>query len=206
QRSKLVGLLASKGNLHLSDLTVVGAVVCAGSADRVLEMSNVNVLGNSAGLDFAFELGWGRAATSYGLVGGGTRGGAGRLVRMVAKPDGRGGMRPAVPTDFIDRYDPRNPGADLIQPGDFEVVELDSSGQPVLGPDHQPIAHSFSESGLDFNDPFLVGKLLEKLQDTARTQAQSPTESIMSAGKLSLDLNKFLKVGETLQVVFRTIR
>jgi len=202
--SRIAGLLVSKGNLTLSDVTVVGCVLCAGSEDRVLSLHNVDAFGSPEGTHFEFSLGWGGARTSYSVAADPARG-PGGLVRLAQVDDGHDGKRKAVPADFTGRYDSAQPNADLLRPADFEVVELDASGQPVLGPDGNEVVRGFAESGLDFRDYQLREKMLRGLQGAARTQAQAPAEGGVSQGKLSLDLNKFLKVGETLQVVYRRI-
>ena len=126
-------------------------------------------------------------------------------MRLAQVDDGHDGKRKAVPADFAGRYNSATPGADLLRPEDFEVLELDSSGRPVLGPDGKEKATPFEMSGLDFGATDIQESLLRALQGAARTQAQAPNQGGVSQGKLSLDLNKFLKVGETLQVVYRRI-
>ena len=85
------------------------------------------------------------------------------------------------------------------------MVELDAPDQPVRGPDEQVLVKSFADSGLSFSNRNVVENLLNGLQEAALTHAQCPAEGGVSQNRLSLDLNKFLKVGETLQVVYRRI-
>ena len=206
--SRIAGLLVSKGNLTLSDVTVVGCVVCAGAADRVLSLHNVDAFGSPKGTQFEFELGWGGARTSYGPVTLPLMEGGGKVtVRLAQVDDGSGTKRAAVPADFAGRYVAANPAADLLRPTDFEVVELDNSDppQPLLGPDGQQVVRNFAVSGVPFDNYQLKLNLLDLLQKTSRDQAQAPATGGVAHGKLSLDLNKFLKVGETLQVVYRRI-
>lgn len=193
QRSKLVGLLASKGNLRLSDLTVVGAVVCAGSQDQVLKMDNVNVLGNGAGLQFEFAMGWGDAKTSYDVTRPVIDGGGTVTVRLIQVDDGHGAKRPAMPADFVGRYDAANPTAPLLRETDFEVVLDDGS------------VTTMAAAGIALDTgPAADGMVLE-LQTLATKAAQTESSGFYSQGKLSLDLNKFLRVGDTLQVVYRRL-
>lgn len=202
--SRIAGLLVSKGDLSLTGVTVVGCVICAGGTNRVLKLDNVDVFGSPKGTDFEFSLGWGGAKTSYTVSGTAAFGGGG-LVRLSQVSGESGEKRPATPADFAGRYDSANPTADLLNPTDFEVVDLDASGHPLLGLDGKEVVKPFAGSGLRFDDPELSSQLLNPMQTTARSQAQTPANGGISQGKLSLDLNKFLKVGETLQVVYRRI-
>ena len=191
QRSKLVGLLASKGNLRLSDLTVVGAVVCAGSPDRVLQMDNVHVLGNSKGLQFEFAMGWGSARTSYSVAAG--YGSTGGLVRLARVKDGTGVAHEAMPADFVSRYDAAHPDAALLKESDFEVLLDDGSTQ------------SLAAAGISLETGPAADGMIIDLQKAATRAAATESSSVYSQGKLSLDLNKFLRVGDTMQVVYRKI-
>ncbi len=193
QRSKLVGLLASKGNLRLSDLTVVGAVVCAGSEDRELSMDNVNVLGNGAGLQFEFAMGWGSARTSYPVTLSVRYGGGTATVRLAKVDDGHGGKREALPADFVGRYDAAHPEAALLTESDFEVVLEDGSIQTLAA------------AGISLTLDELQAQLVGNLNAAAVNAASTSGNAYFGQGKLSLDLNKFLRVGDTLQVVYRRI-
>ena len=193
QRSKLVGLLASKGNLHLSDLTVVGAVVCAGSPEQVLKMDNVNLLGNSQGLQFEFAMGWGGAKTSYSVAPDPISGTGGGTVRLAQVDDGHGAKRPPLPADFVGRYDSANPTAPLLKETDFEVVLADGS------------VTTLAAAGISFDNPQLQRTLIDALDAATVNAASASSNSYFGQGKLSLDLNKFLQVGDTLQVVYRRI-
>ena len=64
--STLVGLLYSQGNLTLSDVTVVGAVVAGGSR---MQLHNVHVLQNPKGVQFSFEQSWVGATQSEPMTG-----------------------------------------------------------------------------------------------------------------------------------------
>ena len=194
-RSKLVGLLVSCGDLSLSDITVVGAVVCAGDSGRTLTMKNVNALGSPKGLKFEFEMGWGGVATSYPVAADPMSGVVGNVtVRLaqVADSSQPTGRRDAKPMDFVARYDATNPKAPLLRESDFEV-ELEDGTVTTL-----------AQAGVSLTTFDIKDKLLPGLQHAIASEAASQTTG-MSAGKLSLDLNRFLRLGDTLQVVYRRI-
>lgn len=194
ERSKLVGLLVSKGDLSLSDVTVVGAVICAGNAGQKLTLTNVNALGNSAGLNFEFEVGWG-VATEYRVAAGGFAGGGGGLVRLAQVTDPRTGEKVLPkPADFVERFDAANPNAPLLRESDFEVVLPDGTVQ------------SLAEAGISIaSSDDLSRYLIAGLNEVISTQAGGSSDQLIVRGKLSLDLNKFLRVGDTLQLVYRRI-
>jgi hypothetical protein len=194
-RSKLVGLLVSRGDLSLSGVTVVGAVICAGDAGRTLTMENVNVFGSPKGLQFEFAMGWGGVATSYGMERS-SADGEGGLVRLKQVDDAAvpGGKRDAMPADFVGRYDAAQPDKPLLKESDFEVVPA-GGGEPI----------TLETAQIPFEDEELNQNLLNALQTESRVQAQAPSGGGVSMGKLSLDLNKFLRIGDTLQVVYRRL-
>ena len=194
-RSKLVGLLVSRGDLSLSGVTVVGAVICAGDAGRTLTMENVNVFGSPKGLQFEFAMGWGGVATSYKVEPDPTIG-EGGLVRLKQVDDASapGGKRDAVPADFIGRYDAAQPDKPLLKGSDFELVPA-GGGEPI----------TLEAAKIQFFDDELQGQLVEDLDSITSQAARQQNSSAYSRGKLSLDLNKFLRVGDTLQVVYRRI-
>jgi hypothetical protein len=194
-RSKLVGLLVSRGDLSLSGVTVVGAVICAGDAGRTLTMENVNVFGSPKGLQFEFAMGWGGVATSYKVEPDPTIG-EGGLVRLKQVDDASapGGKRDAVPADFVGRFDASTPGAPLLLPTDFEVVPV-NGGNPT----------TLEAAGISMQTGPAYDGLFRALQEKTQTEAAPQPQGAFSQGQLSLDLNKFLRVGDTLQVVHRRI-
>lgn len=67
--SRIAGLLASKGDLSLSEVTVVGCVLCAGGPDKVVRMHNVDAFGSPKGTEFEFAMSWGgRLVISWALI------------------------------------------------------------------------------------------------------------------------------------------
>lgn len=195
-RSKLVGLLVSRGDLSLSGVTVVGAVICAGDAGRTLTMENVNVFGSPKGLQFEFAMSWGGVATSYTVTRPIADGGDTVTVRLVQLPDASAptGKRDAKPADFVDRYDAAKPNEPLLRESDFEVVPA-GGGEPI----------TLEAAKIQFFDDELQAQLVEDLDSITSQAARQQNSSAYSRGKLSLDLNKFLRVGDTLQVVYRRI-
>jgi len=193
-RSKLVGLLVSRGDLSLSGVTVVGAVICAGDAGRTLTMENVNVFGSPKGLQFELAMGWGGVATSYEMERS-SADGEGGLVRLKQVDDASapGGKRDAVPADFVGRYDSAHPEAPLLRESDFEVLLADGS------------VTSLSAAGTLFRDEDLQRLMIGLLDGFVQDQAERASSQPFFLGKLSLDLNKFLRVGDTLQVVYRRL-
>ena len=191
-RSKVVGLLASGGNLHLSNITVVGAVICSGTGAQALTLDNVNVLGSPKGLQFEFDVAWG-VATTYNATPDPTTGSPGGLVRLAQVVDPATGVkRDAVPADSVTRYDPQNPDALLLREGDFQVLAPDGSVQ------------SLSQAGIAFGTN-RIDNFRGILNDFARQQANVNTAAV-AHGKFSLDLNRFLRLGgDSLQVVYRRI-
>jgi hypothetical protein len=193
-RSKLVGLLVSCGDLSLSDVTVVGAVVCTGDSTRTLTMENVNVFGSPKGLQFEFAVGWG-VDTSYRFEASPRIGGGG-LVRLKQVDDAAvpGGKRDAMPADFVGRYDSAHPEAPLLGESDFEVVLEDGRVTTLVA------------AGISFSRDELQAQLVSALNSaTVRAAAGASGALGLLQGKLSLDLNKFLQVGDTLQIVYRRI-
>jgi len=190
-RSKVVGLLASGGNLHLSNITVVGAVICSATGAQALTLDNVNALGSPKGLQFEFDVAWG-VATTYNAPG--NPASPGGLVRLTPVVDAVTGVkRDAVPADFVTRYDPQNPDAPLLREGDFEVVAADGSEQTL------------AQAGIAFDGKKFIDKLRAPLDGFAQQQAKI-TSTTISHGKFTLDLNRFLRVGgDSLQAVYRRI-
>ena len=174
--------------------TVVGAVVCSGDESRALRLANVDVFGSPKGTDFEFNLGWGWP-TSYLVQEDPTIGGGNVTVRLKQLPDTSAptGMRPALPADFVGRYSATNPDAPLLRENDFEVMPADGS------------VTTLAAAGVSFNNGDLQGKLVENLNSATVNATNASSNSAFSQGKLSLDLNKFLRVGDTLQVVYRRI-
>lgn len=191
-RSKLVGLLVSCGDLSLSDVTVVGAVVCTGDSTRTLTMENVNVFGSPKGLQFEFAVGWG-VDTSYEVKGFGRGGTVLVRLKQLDDPSAPGGKRDAKPADFVGRYDVAHPDSPLLRESDFEVVLANGS------------VTTLSAAGILFDDDLLQFHLTDKLDSVAVKEAGALGKSGFSQGKLSLDLNRFLRLGDTLQVVYRRI-
>ena len=189
--SRMVGLLVSMGDLSLADVTVVGAVVCSGDESRALRLANVDVFGSPKGTQFEFNLGWGMKPEYKVLP---TLSSPGGLVRLAQLPDSSAptGMRPAMPADFAGRYDPANPGAPLLRESDFEVVLGNGSVKRL------PVPEIVFDSR-DVLDGF------KNLQDVALNEAKPAATGNSSQGKLSLDLNKFLRVGDTLRIVYRRV-
>jgi len=191
--SRLVGLLVSLGDLSLSDVTLVGALLCAGDHNKTLKLHNVAAYASPKGLQFEFALGWG-VPTQYQAPPDPISGTGGGLVRLaqVTDPDS-GEKRNATPADFVGRYDASHPNAPLLRASDFEVVLADGSVTTLAG------------AGIPFNNNKLKDNLMDAMNSAARHQAQAAADQTVSEGKLSLDLNKFLRVGDSLQVVYRRI-
>jgi hypothetical protein len=102
-----------------------------------------------------------------------------------------GGKRIAMPADFLTRYDATNPEGDLLEASDFEMVLANKTVIAVT-------QDLMSEQELEDN-------LLYPLNTALQQQAKASADQLVSKGRLSLDLNKFLRVGDTLQVVYRRI-
>ena len=192
--SRLVGLLVSKGDISLSNMTVIGAVVASGGPGNQLKFDNVSMLGSSKGLDFEFDLGWGGKPTTF------------KLPDDVTRPDGLNrtvflkpittsaptGERPAMPSDFVSRYNPASPDTPLLLPSDFSVKMNDGSTKTL------------DELGISMVTGLTADSMIFGLQSLALDAARTSV-SDAGAGKLSLNLNKFLKIGETLQLAYRRI-
>lgn len=183
--STLVGLVYSEGNLSLSDVTVVGCVVCAREQGG-MTLRNVNVLRNAAGVAFEMEMGF-QGGTQSGVITMQGRGAGGQQVRLrlkqVADASAPGGMREARPSDFA----PPN-AFDAEQA--LEVVDA-TTGEPVAG---VSVAQVFRNP--DTNASSFRSNILDQI---LRTEAQS----IYANGKVDLDLNRFLKLSDKLKVVYR---
>jgi hypothetical protein len=190
--STLTGLVYSAGNLNLSGVTVVGAVVCASSTGQPLVMNNVNMLGNSAGVNFSFNLSWsGNTNTKPGA--GGLGAGAGYSVTLTGSPaqllakgfsstnvNANSFSNPIFCSFFT--LSPPYQGSKNLTPSIALALGLGTSGQ---------LGQSSSAVGI-------ANMVAQNLQ-------QATTSAIVSQGKLSLNLNRFLQQGEALQVVFREV-
>ena len=171
-RSTLVGLLYSQGNLTLSDMTVVGAVVAGGSQ---MQLHNVNVLENPKGVQFSFEQSW---------VGG-------TQSAPIPPPF------PGQPEVVVKLKDQNKKPADFAPPKSFDPdrdLEAVYVGGAPDGQDAGPVS-----SYLRAN----TGKsYLENLVQQIPTE-QTNLNQTFSAGKVDLNLNRFLKLADKLKVVYR---
>ena len=196
--SRIVGLLMSGGDLTLRDVTVVGAVVCAGGEGQSMRLTNVDAYGSTRGTDFQFSLAWTRATSHYFPPTSRQQGGTLRLARI--KDHSTGQMRTPMPSDFASRYRSGMSSADLIQDSDFELVITDSSGHEVV--------RTLASAGVSLSSPEYgnwLNILVTPLRDEAFEVSRESPRLTVSQGSLHLDLNKFLRLGDTLQLSYRRL-
>ena len=174
EKSTLVGLVYTKGNLSLSDVTVVGAVVGAGSSGATMTLHNVNALKSSKGVKFEFEQGWVGGTQSQPIAG--TLGGS-VVVRLKNTSK--------KPADFAppNSFDP-NTDLEAVYAGGSHDGEDAGSASPLLRPGS------------------IGGSFLQGLREQIPTEEPDP-DKVISAGKVDLDLNRFLKLADKLKVVYR---
>ena len=175
EKSTLVGLVYTKGNLSLSDVTVVGAVVGAGSSGATMTLHNVNALKSSKGVKFECEEGWVGGTQSQPFLAFGVGGG-----QVVVK-----------------LKDTSKKPADFAPPNSFDPsVELEAvyAGGPQDGQDAGAVSQ-FTGSGNG-------GDFLLALTTQIPSESVDP-DKVISAGKVDLDLNRFLKLADKLKVVYR---
>jgi len=190
EQSRLAGLLVSKGDLSLSGVTVVGAVVAAGGPERQLRFDNASVYGSPKGLDFEFDLGWGRT-TTFSTSGGGFSGNPPREIRLARIVDSKtGDNRELSPADILARNPP------TLVPGDFEAYDKATGNKIDLDP--------FEWNQITQSDAKFISNF-GKFRDIVENQKNSQSTAFTANGKLTLDLNKFLRTGDTLQISYRRV-
>jgi hypothetical protein len=172
--STLLGLLYTQGNLSLSDVTVVGAVVAGGSR---MQLHNVNVLQNPKGVAFEFAQSW---------VGG---------TQSAPMPSGL----PGSPNVVVRLKDPSKKPADFAPPNRFdpnsELVAVYVGGSQ----DGQEAGAVSSYTGRPNS---LASRFLSQIQQQIPKETQDP-KAVISAGKVDMNLNRFLKLADKLKVVYR---
>ncbi|MBT9582836.1 hypothetical protein IV102_05775 [bacterium] len=177
ENSTLVGLLYSRGNLSLSDVTVVGAVVAGG---QQVTLRNVNMLKSPKGVSFSFEQGF-VGGTQSAPIAGGLPGVGDVVVRLKQVSNGQGGMRDPRPSDFA-------PPKSFIPDEAMEVVDA-VTGAP--GGDLSDYINL--DAGRSFKNSVV---------QQVPTEAPTPVK-IISTGEVDLDLNRFLKLADKLKVIYR---
>ncbi len=198
--TRLRGLLYSRGNLTLSDVTVLGSVI-SGTQDREMKLTNVDVLGTREGVQFSFEVGF--SVTTQVTMPADPRGGVpASTLRLKQRKDAKSGeMRAARPSDFL--------GADgksvlVMQGGQWTIPDnrLDDFFELVDAGTGKEVTPKTDIGNLKvLLDPV---RLLCSDVATAANKVLERSDAVMSKGSLDLDLNRFLRLSDKLKVVYRS--
>ena len=200
RKSLLTGLLYSEGNLTLSDVTTVGAVVTNGLSGQVFKLNNVDAIKSKEGVAFSFEVGFSGPTEATITSSPTPQNPAGQklLIRLKQVQDAKTKeLRPARPSDFLDANGKTTltpKGQDWELPDEkvntiFEVLE-----EKTLLP-AQPKASEVLPKN-------------EKLQMVVAgvISATANTDNALTEkGQLNLDLNRFLRLSDRLKVLYRCV-
>lgn len=162
---------------------MVGAIVCAGTSQSALTLTNVTALTSPKGVEFEIFESFAKSQSGPISVGGGGMGTARVVVvrlKSVSDPDSPDGKRPARSADFAP---PKS-----FDPAQHLEVWDPEADQEV--------------TGVDISRESNFKTFQSALQAQISTEPESPQQAI-STGKISLDLNRFLKLSDKLNVVYR---
>jgi hypothetical protein len=196
--STLTGLVYSAGNLNLSGVTVVGAVVCASSTGQPLVMNNVNLLGNSAGVNFSFDLGWSQSTPIpvkvVPLVG------TTQTFQLSFATD-----RSHAPAQMLALgYTPAVINAEQgILFSDPVFCGFFLTDYPNPGGTPQSLTPALAAQ-MGLSQAYVNGQVTP-IQAVSKALNAVVQSTLVSHGNLSLNLNKFLQAGDALQVVYRQL-
>lgn len=203
ENSIIRGMLVSEGNLSLSDVTVYGAVLAAGAADKTFTLKNVNAIKCKDGVAFTFDIGFSgpTETTASTMATPANPQGKPLLVRLKPKKDEKTGeMRTARPNDFFnpDGTSRLTKSGQIWTMPDNVIDDFFEVINPETGQGFVPPISASSQATATQNVKSLIADLAKfagALHETSDTAVQH--------GEIDLNLNRFLKLSEKLRVLYQ---